>query len=174
MSVGIYDIYPPNGEGGDDSKKVFTFIQEGESKMTAKPPKEIDKETGKPKNYTMDEVNTQAAMEEDSQIAGDLYKEYEDFQGYFSDQFKSKLQQRLLKDAKENFVSIADQNRVMDMNLKPLDVEMDIMDDFTVLLIGRRRSGKSYMARWVMYHLRNRFPVGMYFYLFLCIFYFFM
>ncbi len=153
----IDTIYP----GGGDGNKVFEFIHEGESEATPKAPAEKD-EDGKPKNYTMEEVTKQAASEtnKESQIAGDLYKEYEDFQGYYSDQFKSKLQMRLLKDAKENFVSIADQNRVMNMNLKPLDIEMDIMDDFTVLLIGRRRSGKSFMARWLMYHLRNRFPCG--------------
>ncbi len=158
--IGTIGGEPPHQPLDDSDKKVFEFIDEGEiahGKLKKAPPEKD--EDGRPKNYTMEEVKQEAAKNE-SQIAGDLYKEYEDFQGYFSDQFKSKLQRRLLAEAKEDFVSIADQNRVMDMKLKPLDVEMDIMDDFTVLLIGRRRSGKSFMARWLMYHLRNRFPVG--------------
>lgn len=44
--------------------------------------------------------------------------------------------------------------------LRVLDIEKDILDDFTVTLIGRRRSGKSWTARWLMYHLRHRFPCG--------------
>jgi len=47
----------------------------------------------------------------------------------------------------------------LEMPLRMLDVEKDIMNDFTVVLVGRRRSGKSWMCRWLMYHLRNRFPV---------------
>ena len=48
----------------------------------------------------------------------------------------------------------------LNIPLKVLDIEKDVLDDFTVTLIGRRRSGKSWSARWLMYHLRNRFPCG--------------
>lgn len=44
--------------------------------------------------------------------------------------------------------------------LKILDIEKEVMDDFTVTLIGRRRSGKSWAARWLLYHLKHRFPAG--------------
>ena len=47
-----------------------------------------------------------------------------------------------------------------DIPLRVLDIERDILDDSTVVLIGRRRSGKSWTARWLMYHLRHRFPCG--------------
>jgi hypothetical protein len=46
------------------------------------------------------------------------------------------------------------------MPLYPLDVEKDVLDDFTTVLIGRRRSGKTWAQRWLLYHLRHRYPFG--------------
>ncbi len=48
-----------------------------------------------------------------------------------------------------------------EMPLYPLDVEKDVLDDFTTVLIGRRRSGKTWAQRWLLYHLRHRYPFGL-------------
>lgn len=39
-----------------------------------------------------------------------------------------------------------------------LDIERDILDDFTITVMGRRRSGKTFFVRWLLYHLRFRIP----------------
>lgn len=90
------------------------------------------------------------------------YKNYEDWKegetGYFHDQFSHPSQTPL---PSNRFLSINDfQPSDVNIELDHLDIERDIMDDFTVVLIGRRRSGKSFMSRWIMYHLRHRFPAG--------------
>jgi len=86
------------------------------------------------------------------------YKDYKDFPDYFSNQFKFPLQKKLV--CKQEFHDIADQSQILSMPLQPLDIEKDVLDDFTVVLIGRRRSGKTWCARFLMYHLRFRFPFG--------------
>jgi hypothetical protein len=89
--------------------------------------------------------------------------------GWASDQWDAKkfpLQSKMYKQATEKSGDqFYDMNKqytydVVDMPLEPLDIEKDIMDDFTVLLIGRRRSGKTFASRFIMYHLRHRFPMG--------------
>jgi len=83
---------------------------------------------------------------------------------YYSNQFKEKFQ----KPRKVPFMNLEDQWTRMkpegydpcEVKLSVLDVEKDVLDDFTVVVIGRRRSGKSFFARWFMYHLRHRFPCG--------------
>ena len=37
----------------------------------------------------------------------------------------------------------------------------NIANDSTIVLVGRRRTGKSYMARWIFYNKRKVFPFGM-------------
>lgn len=114
-----------------------------------------------PKKYTIQEVRQRQALKEyGNDIAGDKFKEGEDFKGYFSDQFESPLQQALLERATVEYVDLHEQEELFKCDLKPLDVEMDVMDDNTVVVIGKRRSGKSFWARWCMYHLRHRFPAG--------------
>lgn len=87
--------------------------------------------------------------------------------GWQSDQWsKFPMQMRMWDQADkrsgDTFFSMNEQSsfNVMDMPLYPLDVEKDIMDDFTCVFIGRRRSGKTFLSRWLMYHLRFRFPFG--------------
>lgn len=99
--------------------------------------------------------------EEESNIAGDIYTEAEDFPGYFQEQFKSKLQRKI--DATDNKLYLLQDQESFDLiniPLRNIDVEKDIMDDFTITIIGRRRSGKTFWADWLMYHLRHRFPAG--------------
>ena len=91
------------------------------------------------------------------------YKKYEDWEegetGYFSTQRDDEMQEPFYDD--KSFLSINDFNEGdVDQDLFRLDFEKDIMDDFTVVLIGRRRSGKSFMSQYMMYHLRHRFPAG--------------
>jgi len=96
-------------------------------------------------------------------IGGPEYRFYPDWKdrGYYSDQFKSKLQNSVA--GSEKYLSINDQGTSFDTTnipLKTYDIEKDTLDDFTMVFIGRRRSGKSWMARWVIYHLRHRYPCG--------------
>lgn len=37
----------------------------------------------------------------------------------------------------------------------------EIPNDATILLIGRRRTGKSFLTRWIMYNKRKAYPFGM-------------
>jgi hypothetical protein len=154
-----------------NNKPITTFIDKGEIlSTTKKAPEHYDSRLKKiPKKYTLEEATIRSAENEPSQIAGDTYKEYKDFKGYYSNQFKSPLQKSLYRQAKQDFFQLSEQgdrnsdegaNNLLNINLKPLDIEQDILDDFTCVLIGRRRSGKSFMARWLMYHLRHRFPCG--------------
>src|ERR1700688_4132105 len=125
--------------------KIVTILDKGEALSTTKKPapKYNHREKKLPKNYTLDEAKARSALGEKSQIAGDTYKEYKDFKGYYSNQFESKLQQRLQSEAKEEYVGIEEaQEHALDLVLKPLDIEQSILDDFTIVLIGRRRSGK--------------------------------
>ncbi len=94
-----------------------------------------------------------------NQIDGEKYIDYKDFEGYFSDQFKEKFQSPKVT----KFFNLEDQDIKYDpleVDLPCIDIEKDILDDFTVVIIGRRRSGKTFLARWLMYHLRHRFPAG--------------
>lgn len=98
------------------------------------------------------------------------YKNYADWEKsckWQSDQWsrfdlQKKLYDKAYKDSGSTFYSMSDQDSfdVGTMPMYPLDVEKDILDDFTVVLIGRRRSGKTWLARWMAYHLRYRFPFG--------------
>ena len=97
-----------------------------------------------------------------------IYVKYKDWKDrdYYSTQHE---EQNTVKKEKK-FISIGDINNVenqrahadelVNMELEPLDIEKDIMDDFTVVLVGRRRSGKTFFSRWLMYHLRHRFSAG--------------
>jgi hypothetical protein len=98
-----------------------------------------------------------------------FYKDWNKYHGYHSDQWtneKFSLQKDLYLHTKQKsgdaFYSISDQQNfdMATMPTYPLDVEKDILDDFTLLLIGRRRSGKTWLSRWIMYNLRHRFPFG--------------
>ena len=94
-----------------------------------------------------------------NEIMGEKYIDYKDFEGYFSNQLKEDFQ----KPKKVPFLNINEQHETyepLDVNLACLDIEKDILDDFTIVIIGRRRSGKSFMARWIMYHLKHRFRAG--------------
>lgn len=97
-----------------------------------------------------------------------FYKEYRDWKKrgeYFSDaQFQSPMQlvlHRLAeKESGSEFFDIGNQENIdfSEMPLYPIDVEKDILDDFTLLLIGRRRSGKTWASRFLMYNMKERFP----------------
>lgn len=104
------------------------------------------------------------------------YKYYADWVkrgGYFSTQLETDLQIKILKAAMSNSTNhpmweIQADNKTkeassinyVEMPLFPIDIEKDILDDFTTVLVGKRRSGKSYTLRWMLYHLRHRFPFG--------------
>lgn len=98
------------------------------------------------------------------------YSNYADWRkmgGWNSDQWtrfelQTNMEEQAVKATGDTFYSMADQQNAipLDMPLHPLDIEKDIMDDFTVVLVGRRRSGKTYLSRWLMYHMRFRFPFG--------------
>lgn len=98
------------------------------------------------------------------------YKNYEDWEkynGYHSTQWSDfDLQDDLYNYAQRKtgntFYSMNEQESydVDEMPLFPLDIERDVLDDFTTVLIGRRRSGKTWASRWLMYHMRHRFPFG--------------
>lgn len=89
--------------------------------------------------------------------------------GFSAQKLQGKKLQKINKDTYKkykdnagsgNFSSVKDQQNLMEAELEPLDLEEDILDDFTCLFIGRRRSGKTFAARWIMYNVRERFPVG--------------
>lgn len=129
------------------------------------PEKQYD-EKGKRKKIKVKDVN----KDNEQKIKGDLYKDYEEFDGYKCDQFKFPLQKNLYrlgkfvkgKETPPNTFLIGEQEQwdLLQMPLPVLDIEKDVMDDFTVVIAGRRRSGKSWVARWIMYNLRSRFPCG--------------
>jgi ABC-type dipeptide/oligopeptide/nickel transport system ATPase component len=126
-----------------------------------KPPEPFSPGKKLPRKFTPSEVKQRNALRDYGPgIAGDVYKEAEDFKGYYSDQWESPLQQSLLDKVTTNYIALDKQEEIMSVPLKPLDVEMDIMDDNTVVIVGKRRSGKSFLARYIMYHLRHRFPAG--------------
>ena len=91
------------------------------------------------------------------------YFDYNEFPGYFSDQFSSSLQTILASKnvyKPGNWIIGEQENYDMtNLPLRPLDIERDILDDSTIVLIGRRRSGKTFMTRWILYHLVRRFPL---------------
>ncbi len=94
-----------------------------------------------------------------NKIQGEKYVDFKDFEGYFSNQFEEDFQ----KPKQVKFLNINEQELeydVMGVELACLDIEKDILDDFTVVIVGRRRSGKSFLARWLLYHLKHRFPAG--------------
>jgi hypothetical protein len=98
-------------------------------------------------------------LEFPNQIEGEKYIAFKDFEGYHSNQFKEKFQKPLRVD----YLNLANQDIIynpLEVDIPCLDIEKDILDDFTVLIIGRRRSGKSFLARWLFYHLKHRFPAG--------------
>lgn len=144
------------------NEEAPVILDEGDKMSVPKKPPEVFSPGKKlPRKFTPDEVKQRNALRDYGPgIAGDVYKELEDFQGYFSDQWDSKLQQSLLKKVTEEYIGLEQQEEILDVPLKPLDVEMDIMDDNTVVIVGKRRSGKSFLARWIMYHLKHRFPAG--------------
>lgn len=152
-------------------KQEPKLVDEGEIRTTFKPlpPPYTGDDKNLPKSYNMQEVQMRKALKKyGANIQGDIYKEWKEFQGYFSDQFTAwPLQQKMKDRAKELYLSNEDlgedESQLLNYTLKPLDIEMDIMDDFTCLVIGRRRSGKSFWMKWLMYHLRHRFPCGMLF-----------
>ena len=49
--------------------------------------------------------------------------------------------------------------QLQDWEPEPFDPEQDILDDFTVILFGRR-IGKSYFTRWLLYKILHRLPFG--------------
>jgi hypothetical protein len=96
-----------------------------------------------------------------------LYKQWQDRGEYFSnEQFQSAMQVGLFRMAVQQSkgvfydISATEQLDIAHMPLEPLDIEKDILDDFTILLIGRRRSGKTWASRYLMYNLKDRFPFG--------------
>jgi hypothetical protein len=129
---------------------------------------EDKKKKGEPNNvYTKDlpKIWTLSNLRATQSIKSPAYMFYKDWKNrmYLSDQMSSPLQTKLLKVAKNkrngnNFVKIRDESNCADIRLRPLDIEKDILDDFTILSIGRRRSGKTYTSRWILYHLRHRYP----------------
>ena len=147
--------------------KVYEFIDEGEIKSTLAEGAEDDKEEEE-KTFTIDEVRQKAAEVDphgETIIKGDKYTEYKNFEGYYGDQWESPLQKKLLHRAltsKIDYISLEEQEKINwpTLELFPLDIEKDVMDDFTVVVVGRRRSGKSFLARWLMFHLKHRFPCG--------------
>lgn len=104
-------------------------------------------------------LKTDKLPEFPNQIKGEKYIDYKDFEGYFSNQFEEEYQEP----QKVPFRNINEQEITYDpleVELACLDIEKDILDDFTVVIVGRRRSGKTFLARWLMYHLKHRFPAG--------------
>lgn len=98
-------------------------------------------------------------VDKNFKIKQPFYEKYEQWDESMreSDQFNWPLQR--LNKAEQQFYN-CNSTDCSDFPLLTLDIEKDIMDDFTICLIGRRRSGKSFMAKWIMYHLRHRFPAG--------------
>lgn len=135
----------------------------------AKPP---DRE---PKYYKDKDGNKQRQVtlknfDSKTKIIARPYKYFKDWEKrgkYYSNQLRSPLQKELATKAKqltgENFYSMANQGSydLSEMPLHPLDVEKDVLDDFTIVLIGRRRSGKTFGEQWMAYHLRHRFKFVM-------------
>src|ERR1041385_3119360 len=138
------------------------FLDEGDKlSVPKKPPEHYSPHAKLPKKFTPEEVRQRNALKDYGPgIAGDVFKEGEEFKGYYSNQWESPLQQSLLRNATTDFIPLDQQEQIMSVPLKPLDVEMDILDDNTIVIVGKRRSGKSFLARWIMYHLRRRFPAG--------------
>jgi len=92
-----------------------------------------------------------------NRINANGYYDYKKFEGYQS--------QPQLANTK-GFIDLFDANQtgfktLTELPLQPLDIEKDILDDSTLLFIGRRRSGKTWAARHVLYCLKNRFPCGL-------------
>ena len=139
------DIYPNNEDLKSYEKPNL------EDRVT------LNKIFGEPEKYNLSTINTEPIFK---------YPPDQDEFIYHSNQFDAStypLQVQL--NAEDAFYDMNEyiedtQNDPSEIDLKVLDIERDILDDFTVVLIGRRRSGKSWMARWIMYHLRNRFPCG--------------
>jgi hypothetical protein len=130
---------------------------------------EVNKKRQEQKNvYTKDAPRSRSivsmrAFYKANSPAYSYYKDWAD-RIYLSDQLSSKMQEKLSKlweDAADgnNFCNIQD-DRVSceDIKLRPIDLEKDVLDDFTILSIGRRRSGKTHTSRWILYHLRHRYP----------------
>jgi predicted acetyltransferase len=69
------------------------------------------------------------------------------------DEYEAFMMQQLL-DKGDPFV-----NMVADMELAELDVDWDYLDDFVVAVFGRRRLGKTFGARNLVYKMKNRFPL---------------
>jgi len=104
-------------------------------------------------------LKTDKLPEFPNKIEGEKYIAFKDFEGYYSNQEEEKFQEPF----QVPFLNLNDQNikyDVLDVNLACFDIEKDCLDDSTVVIIGRRRSGKSFLARWMMYHLKHRFPAG--------------
>lgn len=107
------------------------FLDRGEESCAPrKEPEHYQGDNAKlPKKYTTQEVRQRQALKEyGNDIAGDIYKEGEDFKGYYSDQFESPLQQKLLERVTTDYIDLHEQEQLFNVELKPLDVEMDVMD----------------------------------------------
>lgn len=115
------------------------------------------------------------------------YIKYEQWNehGYYSDQFKEELQKKMWQVAfsinKAIYWNVRDYatgatkygrytasgkkalieppRSLQNITLYPVDIERDFLDDFVVIYFGRRRSGKTYDERYVLYHLRHRYPL---------------
>ena len=112
-------------------KEPPNFIDSGEEAVAPrKDPEHFQGDNAKlPKKYTTQEVRQRQALKEyGNDIAGDFFKEGEDFKGYYSNQFESPLQQKLLERVTEEYVDLREQEKLFTVELKPIDVEMDIMD----------------------------------------------
>jgi hypothetical protein len=124
--------------------------------------KQLDEDGNKKYILVRDTVNE--AIVKWSGSLDDLYLNYDDWDESMrtSDQFEWPMQRLYQKKFKPGEWRMGNQESadVTQMSLAPLDIEKDILDDFTVLLVGRRRSGKTWIARWLMYHLRKRFSCG--------------
>lgn len=98
-----------------------------------------------------------------------LYNQWEKRGTYFSDQLESEIQKKIIAAAIKNTKgqqfkieggNYENDTTLIDLPMYPLDIEKDVLDDFTTVIIGRRRSGKTWVMRWMLYHLRHRFKFG--------------
>lgn len=50
--------------------------------------------------------------------------------------------------------------KILEFQPKPFNPDEDLLDDFTIVLFGKRRIGKTFATRWILHQMRNRLPFG--------------
>jgi hypothetical protein len=87
------------------------------------------------------------------------WKDWDEKTMRWSDQMEWENQKKRQALGNSTYYDLDDQKEdIPNLSLELLDIEKEVLDDFTVTIIGRRRSGKSWIARWLLYNLKHRFP----------------